>query len=189
MPIVKWEGVPDMNVAILRRQAVLLASCLLLAGCSRDIPPTEQRVASSGKVAVELHAVPAEVMQAARTSRPQLDIGSAEHELRDGQDYYDLEGTMPDGTEVELDLTKVNGAWTVVEIQRDIGMKDVPGEVREALARANPDFRPDRIIESDQDDGIIIYEFFGPGPGGEQAKLEVKWESGMAELLLEEWVH
>lgn len=178
-----------MNVAILRRYAILLAACLLLAGCGRDVPPADHRVASSGKQAVELHAVPAEVLQAARTSRPQLDIQSAEHELRDGRDYYDLEGTMPDGTELELDMTKVNGTWTVVEIQRDIGMEDVPGEVREALAGANPDFRPDRIIESDQDDGIVIYEFIGPGPGGEQAKLEVKWQSGDAELLLEEWVH
>lgn len=177
-----------MNVAILRRYAIWLAASLLLAGGGKAVPP-ESRVASSGKQAVELHAVPAEVMQAARASRPQLDIQTAEHELRAGQDYYDLEGIMPDGTELELDMTKVNGAWTVVEIQRDIGLDEVPGKVREALAGANPDFRPDRIIESDQDDGTVIYEFFGPGPGGEQAKLEVKWEDGIAELLLQEWVH
>lgn len=177
-----------MNVAILRRYAMWLAASLLLAGCGKDVP-LEGRVATSGKQAIELEAVPAEVLQAARAARPQLDIQSAEHEQRAGQDYYDLEGTMPDGTELELDMTKVNGAWTVVEIQRDIGMEEVPGEVRETLADANPDFRPDRIIESDQDDGTVIYEFFGPSPGGEQAKLEVKWENGIAELLLEEWVH
>lgn len=178
-----------MNIAFRRGQALLLASCLILAACGRDEPPAEHRVPSSGKQSIELEAVPTEVLQAARNSRPELNIESAEHEIRDGRDYYDLEGTMPDGSELELDLTTVNGVWTVVEIQRDVTLVQVPGAVQSVLAEALPDWVPDRIIESDQDDGVVIYEFFGPGPDGEQAKVEVKLEGDAAELLREEWVH
>lgn len=96
---------------------------------------------------------------------------------------------MPDGSELELDLTTVDGAWTVVEIQRDVRSDQVPEQVREALSTSNPDWTPHRIIESEQVDRVVIYEFFGPGADGQETKVEVKWEAGTAEVLRDEWVH
>ena len=86
-------------------------------------------------------------------------------------------------------MTLIDGVWTVVEVQRDIGIDLVPANVRETLAKALPDWTPDRIIESDQGDGVIVYEFFGPGESGETKKVEVKLAGGTAELLIDEWVH
>jgi len=177
-----------MTTNFLRNIAPVLLTCLVLAGCNGERQAGD-RVASSGKEATGLEAVPAEVLQAALNARPELEIEAAEHEVRDGRDYYDLAGKTADGAEVELDLTTVDGAWTVVEIQRDIVMDQVPEPVRQALAEAAADWAPDRIIESDQDGGVVIYEFFGPDAAGAEIKVEVKWEDGAAEVLRDEWLH
>jgi hypothetical protein len=120
---------------------------------------------------------------------PELVVGVGEYETRDGNEYYDVGGTLPDGSEWELDMTKVDGAWTVVEKQRDIGMDLVPEGVSNTLETKVPQWHPERIIESDQGDGVIIYEFFGKTEEGEATKIEVMWEDGQAELLIDEWLH
>ena len=178
-----------MTITTRYRPAFVLLSCLLIAACGTEDQATGKRVDASGKEATGLAQVPAEVLQAARAARPELELEAAEHEVRDGRDYYDLAGKMPDGAEVELDMTTVDGRWTVVEIQRDIGMEQVPEQARQALAGAHEGWVPHRIIESDQGNGVVIYEFFGPGPGAEEAKVEVKWQANEAEVLQDEWVH
>lgn len=166
---------------------VALAS-LVLTACSAE-QEEGHKVDASGKEDTALGALPAEVMAAALAARPELSITEAEYETRDGNEYYDVGGTLPDGSELELDMTRINGVWTVVEFQRDIGMDLVPADVADALAAGVPDWTPSRIIESDQGDGTIIYEFFGPGDGHELDKHEVKWTDGTAELLVDEWAH
>lgn len=133
--------------------------------------------------------MPEEVLRAARDARPELELTGAEREVRNGREYYDLGGKTPDGAELELDLTTVDGTWTVVEVQRDIDSDQLPEQVRQVLSNSNPDWIPDRIIESEQADGVVIYEFFGPAPDGRETKVEVSWEAGTAEVLREEWVH
>jgi hypothetical protein len=176
----------------------LVASLLLMAGCGgghHDTGPQSgageqgRKVATTGKEATALSEVPDDVLRAARSVRPELEIGASEYEMRDGREYYDLAGILPDGTELELDMTRVDGRWTVVEVQRDLPLADVPGPVQQALAGNRPGWTPGRIIESDQGDGVVIYEFFGPGTGGEETKVEVKWQAGAAEVLRDEWLH
>jgi hypothetical protein len=170
-----------------------LAPWCLLAACEDSgqaaQPPASGIVVTTGKIDTSLEAVPDEVLRAAREARPALELHGAEYERRDGREYYDLEGTLPDGSELELDLTLADGAWTVVEVQRDIALEQVPGGARQALETERPDWQPRRIIESDQGDGLVIYEFFGPGSAGEELKVEVKWEDGAAEMLSDEWIH
>jgi hypothetical protein len=86
-------------------------------------------------------------------------------------------------------MTRIEGVWTVVEFQRDIGIKSVPGEVRAALETARAGWIAERIIESDQGDGTVIYEFFGVDDEGDALKLEVKWQDQVAEVLVDEWTH
>ena len=148
-----------------------------------------KKVQATGKEATALEQVPAEVLAAARAVRPDLSIAEAEHELRDGQDYYDVGGLLPDGSEMELDMTRVDGVWNVVEFQRDIDIGAVPITVAAALDVAKPDWAPERIIESEQADGIVIYEFFGKSGDGQPIKVEVKWDDPVAEVLQDEWVH
>lgn len=178
-----------MTMTTACRATFVLLTCVLFASCGSGEEPGGKRVDASGKESTGLEEVPPEVLQAARAARPEIELEAAEHETRDGRDYYDIAGKMPDGAEVELDMTIVDGRWTVVEIQRDLDMGQVPERVREVLVQANPDWVPHRIIESDQDNGVVIYEFFGPGPEAGETKVEVKWEAGRAEVLRDEWLH
>lgn len=161
-----------------------------LAACGAGADdPAAGTVVTSGKIDTQLEDVPAEVLQAAREARPDLDPATAEYEVRDGREYYDIEGRLPDGSEIELDMTREGQKWTVVEVQRDVSLDQVEEPVRRELAGTRPDWTPARIIESDQGGGLVIYEFFGPGPAGEEIKVEVKWQDGAAEVLQEEWMH
>ncbi len=150
--------------------------------------PVADSVHSSGKQETALSDVPQAVLEVVKAARPELDVQEAEYETRDGREYYDVGGLLPGGEEIELDMTKVDGVWTVVEIQRDIDDSLVPAPVVTALNGGVPDWEATRIIESDQGDGTIVYEFFGPGADG-TVKYEVKWTDGEATLLTEEWAH
>jgi hypothetical protein len=168
---------------------------LSLAACGKAPEPTDRtagapptRVHATGKQAEDLASVPADVLAAAMAARPQLQVTAVEHEQRDGDDYYDVAG-MLDGTELELDITRIDGKWKVVEVQRDIGAEQVPAPVASALASAHSTFKANRIIESNQGDGIVIYEFFGPGEKGQDTKIEVKTDGAKAEVLTSEWIH
>lgn len=162
---------------------VLLA--LTISLCS----PLSAKVDASGKQDVPMNEVPAEVLAVISGAHPDFKPESAEYETRNGNEYFDVEGTGADGLEVEFDMTRIDGKWTIVETQRDIVKDELPGAVAVALSGAYPEFAPDRIIESDQGGGLIIYEFFGEGPDGENTKVEVRFENGEAEVLDEEWEH
>ncbi len=69
---------------------------------------------------------------------------------------------------------------------RDIGMEQVPERVRGALETKFPIWRPDRIIENDQGDGVMVYEFFGKDDAGKATRIEIRWAEGHAELLIDE---
>lgn len=172
-----------------RKIIALLGALAIVASACTPADEEGHKVDSSGKEQTALDAVPQEVLDAALAARPELAVEEVEYETRDGKEYYDVGGTLPDGSELELDMTLIDGVWTAVEFQRDIGMDLVPPPVATALAAGVPDWMPTRIIESDQGDGTIVYEFFGPGAGDELAKYEVKWTDGTAELLVDEWAH
>lgn len=171
-----------------KRTLAIVAALLAISACSAE-QEEGHKVDASGKEATSLEGLPEEVLAAALAAKPELSISEAEYEMRDGNEYYDVGGTLPDGSEMELDMTQVDGVWTVVEFQRDIGMDLVPADVAAALSEGVPDWTPTRIIESDQGDGTVIYEFFGPGDSDEPEKHEVKWTDGSAELLVDEWAH
>ena len=171
------------------RIALISILVLGLAACATPGDGEGRKVDASGKVDIGLDAVPDEVLAAAMASQPELNLSEAEYETRDGNEYYDVGGTLPDGSELELDITKIDGVWTVVETQRDIEFETTPQAVARALHSKVGGWSPDRIIESDQGDGVVIYEFFGKDADGEETKIEVKFEGGQAEVLVDEWVH
>ena len=88
--------------------------------------------------------VPAEIAAASSVAATGIAITSGEPDA-DGNEY-EVTGTMPNGDEIELDLVQSNGAWTVMEIQRDVAWSSVPDPVR-ASERASPiSFEPVRVI-------------------------------------------
>ena len=164
-----------------------------LAACQNDdnSQNAEAEIGASltKKVDVAIEDVPPAVLEAARERRPDLEFTAAEREQRGGRVYYDVEGVSPDSAEIELDIMQDGDGWKVVEIQRDIEFEEAPEPVRAALAQKAPGVVPDRIIESDQGDGVIIYEFFDRAPDGAESKYEVKFDGYTAVFLTEEWAH
>ena len=132
--------------------------------------------------------IPPEVAAAVRAAMPQMTIGEAELKERDGRRYYDVEGTLPGGAEIELDLLQTATGWSVVEIQRDIPWAEAPHPVHGAAAGPTKGVAPARVIESRQADGTIIYELFAPGRPDTPA-VEVMWKDGQAKVLAETWPH
>jgi hypothetical protein len=142
------------------------------------------RVATSGKTEVAIADVPAPVLAAARAARPGFAPLAAETETREGRRYFDIEGGLPDGSEIEFDIMEENGTWRVVETQRDIAFGAAPAPVQAAARARDPALAPTRVIESVQADRLVIYEIYR----GER-KLEVKWDGRTAEVLAREWAH
>lgn len=133
--------------------------------------------------------IPGVVRAVVLTARPGMIIGEAELKEREGRRYYDVEGRMPDGSDIELDLLETPSGWKVVETQRDLPWTKVPARVRAAAEGGQAGFTPVRVIESTQaDDGSVIYELFADGQPATPA-MEVRVRDGQAEVLKEAWPH
>ena len=139
------------------------------------------KIATSGKRDVPIDQVPAQVLAAATAARPGFTAKEAESESREGRNYFDIGGTLPDGSEVEFDIMEEGGRWRIVETQRDIELSAAPAAVRQASAG----FEATRVIESTQSDGLVIFELYD----ATQRKLEIKWDGSRAEVLTQEWAH
>ena len=183
----------------MRRTAPALILCAVLAACSpaadtgnataadNGVLPTGPDTAISNVAQAEL---PAGLAALVETTVPGMTIAEAERKEREGRVYYDVEGTRPDGSAVEIDVLQApDGKLTAVEVQRDIDWASAPAEVRTAAAAKKDAFAPQRVIESRQvDSGATIYELFAPGRKDEPA-MEVRWQNGKAEVLGERWAH
>lgn len=174
--------------------AIIFATCAITA-CGNSAPePASEAKAEIGaslteKSEVAISDLPEGVLQAAKAARLDLAFSEAEREVRNGVVYFDIGGMNKNGEEIELDIMQDIDGWRVVEVQRDISLLEAPAPVREALAAAAPGVVPARIIESDQTDGVVIYEFYTRSGDGAEEKYEVRYAGGDTEFLTEEWVH
>ena len=176
----------------MRHGAWMMAGVVLaLTGCG-DTPDkapgdaaTQKAVLADGPkaevAAIAAADVPAGVRAAVLAKVPDLTIDQAERKARGGLVFYDVEGMRDDGSAVEIDVIEERGAYRVVEVQRDIAWADAPAAVRAAADTAPDHFVPERVIESAQNDGTVIYELFAPGKTDEPAA-EVNWKDGKAML-------
>ena len=180
----------------MRKSAIIASSALFVISCSQSDKSTDNtedaaEIGSSlaDKSELDISDLLPEVLAVAQEARPDINFTEAEKELRNGVTYYDVGGIDESGAEIELDIMQDGDGWRVVEIQRDISFDETPDIVRAVLLERVPGVSPDRIIESDQTDGVIIYEFFTRSEAGNETKYEVKLENGEAEFLEEEWSH
>lgn len=170
---------------------LMTCAVLALTGCGKAEAPAaapEKSVLADGTAAdiskVAAADLPPGVRDAVLAKVPGMTIAEAERKERGGKIFFDVEGTRPDGSEVELDLIEEAGEYRVVEMQRDIAWADAPAPVRAAAAAAVDAFTPARVIESTQEDGMVVYELFAPGKADEPAA-EVNWKDGKAVLRSE----
>jgi len=173
----------------------MVMGMLVLAACGKAEAPAapesaapEKSVLAAGpKAEIDTLAaadLPAGVRDVVLARVPGMTIAEAERKERGGKTFFDVEGTRPDGSAVELDLIEEAGTYRVVEMQRDIAWADAPAPVRAAAGAAADAFTPARVIESTQEDGMIVYELFAPGKADEPAA-EVNWKDGKAVLRSE----
>ena len=164
---------------MIKIQYAFIALALAAAACSPPAPETTQQPEGGAS------AVPQNIAAIASAAVPGITIISGE--LSAGDDQYEVTGTLPNGDEIELDMVQLNGAWTVLEIQRDVPWSSVPGPVRAAAAAAPGSFEPVRVIESTQAaDGSVVYELFRaaePGTPSRGPAMEVRWHEGNATLI------
>jgi hypothetical protein len=153
-----------------------------LAGCTTP--------ATAGVVITDLavEETPAGVRALAEGAAEGFVIREVQRKVRDGRTYYDVEGELPDGSELEFDILMTAAGPEIVETQRDLDWSAVPEAVRAAADSAAPGLSPARVIESTQTDGTVIFELFAPGAPSDPA-MEVSWRGGVASVLEERWPH
>jgi len=160
-------------------KAMTWMAAALLAGC-----------AATGAVDAQitgltLDEIPAEVRALADGAAEGFRISEAQKKIRDGRIYYDVEGKLPDGSELEFDILMTPAGPEIVETQRDIAWADAP----ECVRAAAPGVAPARVIESTQTDGTVIYELFARGKPADPA-MEVSFGTdGAVRVLQERWPH
>ena len=140
----------------------------------------------NNKVGVELADVPASVKKVIKSAYPKFIMQEAEKELKHGNTYFDIEGLDANGNDLEFDmLLGKDGTWSIAEIQRDLTEAQSPKRVVELFRQHAKNADIARIIESDQGDGIIVYEFYTVEDKKEK-KYEIKVELSFLE---KEWQH
>ena len=156
-------------------QYALTVLALAAAACS---PPASETTPPSAAAT----AVPSEIAAVVSAAAPGITITNGEPDADNTE--YEVTGTLPSGDEIELDLVQSNGAWSVLEIQRDVAWSSVPEPVRAAAAAAPNAFEPVRVIESKQPaDGSVIFELFSAERQGGGPAMEVRWHDEKAAVI------
>ncbi len=161
---------------------------LTLAALALSSPPALADGPKTKVTEVAVKDIPAAVVSVVKAAAPTVTIKEAELKERADRRYYDVEGALPDGSEIEFDLLEKNGGWEIVETQRDIAWVSAPKVVRDTAAGSGKAIAPVRVIESRQADGMVIYELFAAGKPDEPS-MEVSLKDGQAKVLTEAWPH
>lgn len=159
----------------------LFAGAAALTGCQSA--PSEAVITE-----IAPDDLPASVSAAIAAERPNFTAVEILKKVRSGRVYYDVEGELTDGSEIEFDVLMDGDAAQIVEIQRDLDWAAVPEEVRQVALSAGNGVVPVRTIESTQTDGSVIYEFFVTNRPEDPA-YEIRTYEGAVELLSERWMH
>lgn len=168
----------------MNREFATLVTLAASALAARATPPTNRVVITNTAV----DETPAEVRALAESAVEGFVIAEVQKKVRDGRTYYDVEGALPDGGELEFDILMTAAGPEIVETQRDLDWSAVPEAVRAAAKAAAPGLSPVRVIESTQTDGTVIFELFAPDAPSDPA-MEVSWTDGVATVLEEPWPH
>ncbi len=163
-----------------------LLTSLALIGCSKAEAP---RVSADVVTEIALPDVPQSVQELVKAARADFTMTEVLKKERDERIYYDVEGELASGEEIEFDVLMTKAGPQIVEIQRDILWAQVPEEARALVGAANQDgLEIVRVIESRQTDDSIIYEVFIAGHKSDP-RFEVQVKDGAPALLPERWEH
>jgi len=195
-----------MKIA-LPMSAMLAIATLTLSACSSkeaDAPAPAPEPAIVEPVAAEpaprksaveiteipLADVPEDITSMVTAAYPGFTPVEVLRKVRDGKTYFDVEGELKGGSELEFDVLMTAAGPEIVEIQRDIDPRLIPTIARKILDDANSEsLEVVRVIESVQtENNSIIYEIFVEGhPSDPTFEIQVDGED--AKLLTERAKH
>ena len=159
-----------------------------IIGCSGAETPASQ---SDDIVEVPLNEVPQNISDVVAAMSPDFKMAEVLKKRREGRTYFDVEGELPNGEEIEFDVLMTDAGPKIVEIQRDIAWTAVPKSARKLVRAANTEKQKIvRVIESQQaDTDMIIYEIFVEGYPS-KPRFEASITGGApAKLLDTPWKH
>lgn len=178
-----------MSIRNMKLNKTTLIAAMFIASLSAANAEHHAKKAGStlhNKESVKLSDVPNNVKSVILENNPDFKMLEAEKELKHGNTYFDIEGLDAQGNEIEFDmLLGEDGSWSIAEIQRDLTLEQCPTPVTNLYKQKVEGVEPQRIIESDQGDGVIVYEFYTLEDGKEE-KYEIKLA---VEFLDKEWKH
>ncbi len=157
------------------RPSIIVIALTGLSACASLASPSEA-------------TLPSGLLELIAAERPGFVYGEHERKDRDGRTYYDVEGRLQNGEEIEFDILMTPQGPQIVEIQRDLDWDDVPAAVQALALGGSGGAIPVRTIESVQTDGAVIYEVFAAGQPAEPAQ-EIRVKAGEVESLTERWPH
>jgi len=111
----------------------LVAACVISA-CSKSEAP---RASATEVTEVALADVPQTVNAVVSAARAEFTAKEVLKKVRDGRVYYDVEGELPNGDEIEFDVLMTESGPEIVEIQRDLNWGDVPLNAKAEVAKGN----------------------------------------------------
>ncbi len=171
---------------ILRQSAALIGLSAALVACQTQ---DTSRVSAAEITEVNTADLPDSVTTAIAAAQSDFKVSEVLKKVRDGRVYYDVEGELPSGEEIEFDVLMTSRGAEIVEIQKDIDWSDVPQAARNAVGDANVDgLEIVRVIESTQTDMAVIYEVFAAGYPSDP-KFEVWTKDDQIKLLPTRWRH
>ena len=171
--------------------AIILGTAAFIFHAGFAGPAEKSRPAADSNVEIKLSDVPENVSDLVAEYSPEFTMAEVIKKTRDGRTYFDVEGALAGGEEIEFDILMTGNGPKIVEIQRDIAWNMVPQASRAVVMKANADNREIvRVIESKQaGTDRIIYEIFIDGKPSEP-HFEVSVEGSNApELLKSRWEH
>ena len=169
------------------KNILLCASMVcIVSSCGKAEAP---RASATEVTEIALSDVPQTVNDLVQATRPDFTTTEVLKKVREGRVYYDVEGELTNGDEIEFDVLMTKDGPQIVEIQRDLEWSFVPQFAKAVIDEANSeDLEIVRIIESIQTDNSIIYEVFVANHPSDP-RFEVSVKDNQARLLEARWKH
>lgn len=136
------------------RMMLLCGSALALA----SLPALAQE-----EKPMAMDEAPAAALDAAKQHAGGMEFTNVQVDMDEGVETHEFSGKGQDGKMLEVDVT---ADGKVLEIEREIAMDEVPGEVSQKPDRYAPGFQPTFVEKSERPDAVY-YELEGQGQNGE----------------------
>ena len=136
----------------------------------------------TNSVMIDMNEVPPVVRDAALRAAGSVKLVDAAQETsRDGV-VYELGGCTAEGAKIEVD---VYSDGTLQEVQREIGVTELPRKMLDVVRANVPNFQPNLVMASYREGPVLSYDMEGEA-NGQRYSVEV-W-TNLTNIKIEPWL-